>query len=73
MKGLRPFGMDKHFYMAFIVENFKSRTGLNVTADALWDHIEELYNINLLTESDPSSEDFRKKIDYSLSADFNES
>lgn len=69
MKGYRPIGVEKHFHMMFILEKFRSRSGLNVTADALWDYIEELYDINLLSERD--NEEIRKKpVEYSLPADF---
>lgn len=69
MKGYRPYGVEKHFHMMFILEKFRARTGLNVSADALWDYISELYDINLLSERD--FEEFRKKsVEYSLPADF---
>lgn len=69
MKGYRPYGVEKHFHMMFILEKFRARTGLNVSADALWDYIMELYDINLLSERD--FEEFRKKpVEYSLPADF---
>lgn len=69
MKGFRPYGVEKHFHMMFILEKFRTRTGLNVTADVLWDYIEEYYDINLLTERE--LEEFKKKpVDYSLPAYF---
>lgn len=69
MRGYRPFGVEKHFHMMFILEKFRQRTGLNVSADALWDYISELYDINLLSERE--FEDFKKKpAEYSLPADF---
>lgn len=72
MKGFRPYGVEKHFHMMFILERFRARSGLNVGADALWDYINELYDINLLSEN--NIEEFRKKpVDYSLPADFKSS
>lgn len=69
MKGYRPYGVEKHFHMMFILERFRARSGLNVTADALWDYINEVYDINLLSEKE--LEEFRKKpVDYSLPPDF---
>lgn len=50
MKGYRPYGLEKHFHMMFILEKFRARSGINATADALWDYIDELYNIKLLSE-----------------------
>lgn len=50
MKGYRPYGLEKHFHMMFILEKLRARSGINVTADAVWDYIEELYNIKLLSE-----------------------
>lgn len=38
--------------MMFILEKFRARSGINATADALWDYIDELYNIKLLSERD---------------------
>jgi hypothetical protein len=50
LRGFRPFGIEKHFHMMFILEKFRVRTGLNIKADVLWDQIEEYYGINQLTE-----------------------
>lgn len=64
MKGYRPYGLEKHFHMMFILEKFRARSGLSVGADVLWDFIEEHYNIDLLTERE--LEEFKKKqVDYS--------
>lgn len=69
MKGFRPYGVEKHFHMMFILERFRSKSGLNVTADVLWDYIDELYDIKQLSEKD--GEEFRKKpTDYSLPTEF---
>lgn len=68
MKGYRPYGVEKHFHMMFIVERFRAKSGLNVTAEALWDYIETLYDINLLSEKD-IEEIKKKQVDYSLPAD----
>lgn len=43
----------------FIHEEFRTRSGFSPPADVLWDYIEELYNINLLTERE--LEEFKKK------------
>lgn len=65
MKGFRPYGVDKHFHMMFIVERFRSRSGLNVTADPLWGYIEELYDTKTLGKE--GLERLRNKsIEYSL-------
>lgn len=50
LRGFRPFGIEKHFHMMFILEKFRQRTGQNIKADVLWDQIEEYYGINQLTE-----------------------
>lgn len=69
MKGYRPYGIDKHFQMMFILEKFRSRSGLNVSADVLWDYIDELYDVKFLTERE--LDDFKRKpVEYSLPADF---
>lgn len=68
LKGYRPYGVDKHFQMMFILEKFRARSGLNVSAEVLWDHIEELYDIKYLT--DRELDEFRKKtVEYSIPAD----
>lgn len=69
MKGFKPYGVEKHFHMMFILERFRARSGLNVTADVLWEHIGELYDTSSLEEKE--IEDFKKKsVDYTLPADF---
>lgn len=70
MKGYRPFGIEKHFHMMSIIEKFQTRTGLKVTADVLWDQIEEFYRIDRLTERDSEKLTKQKPVDYSLPADF---
>lgn len=70
MKGYRPYGIEKHFHMMFIVERFRARSGINVSAEALWEHIQELYNIDFL--SDKEVDEFLKKkpVEYAIPADF---
>lgn len=72
MEGHRPFGLEKHFHMMFILEKFRTKSGLNVTSDALWDCIEEHYDINQLTERDLEKfrKNFSKSVDFSLPASF---
>lgn len=36
--------------MMFILEKFRTRTGLNIKADVLWDQLDEYYGINQLTD-----------------------
>lgn len=68
IEGFRPYGLDKHFQMMFILEKFRARSGLNVTAEVLWNYIEELYDIKLLTERELNQ--FKKKrVDYTLPSD----
>ena len=69
MLGYRPFGVEKHFHMMSIIEKFQTRTGLEVSADVLWDQIEEFYRIDKFTERDMNK--FKQKpIDYYLPEDF---
>lgn len=71
MKGFRPYGLDKHFQMMFILEKFRARTGLNVTADVLWNYItEELYDIKYLTEREIKEFKNKKRaVEYTLPPD----
>lgn len=59
LQGYRPFGVRKHLHMMFIHEEFKARSGLSPPTDVLWDYIEELYNINVMTEKE--LEELKKK------------
>lgn len=69
LKGHRPIGIDKHFHMMFILEKFRSKNGLNVSGEALWDRLEELYNLKELNEREV--EMFTKKTtEFALPADF---
>lgn len=68
MRGYRPFGLEKHFHMMFILEKFRAKSDLNVTADTLWDHIEEFYNINHLTERE-TEKIKQKPVEYSVPSD----
>lgn len=65
MRGYKPFGIEKHFQMMFILEKFRSRSNIDVSADTLWDHIEEYYDINQLTKKEIEKLKI-KTIDFSL-------
>jgi len=65
MKGYRPFGIDKHFHMAFILERFRARSKMDISVDTLWDHIEEYYDINQLTKREIEKTK-QKTVEFSL-------
>lgn len=65
LRGFKPYGVDKHFQMIFIMEKFRNKSGLNLSADAVWEQIEDLYNIEYLTERE-TNEHKRRTVDYTM-------
>ncbi|XP_011681006.1 MRG/MORF4L-binding protein isoform X1 [Strongylocentrotus purpuratus] len=65
MRGHKPVGVNKNFQMMCIHEKFNQATGRQVTSKQIWDHLETLYDMQALHESEilpfPN-----KEVDFSL-------
>lgn len=72
MRGHKPVGVNKNFQMMCIHEKFNQATGRQVTSKQIWDHLDTLYDMQALHESEilpfPN-----KEVDFSLpSSEFQE-
>lgn len=52
MAGHKPVGINKHFHMACIWEKLSNSITKEITTRDIWDHLETLYDIPLLDETE---------------------
>lgn len=64
LEGLKPIGINKHFYMACICDRLSKSLKREVSSDAVWAHLRTLYNLDLL-EADRTGSQLAEK-DFSL-------
>ncbi|XP_075167577.1 MRG/MORF4L binding protein [Haematobia irritans] len=50
---LKPVGVNKHFYMATIVERLSNSLNRDFTSENIWGHLRTLYNFKALDEMEP--------------------
>lgn len=48
MEGLRPVGINKHFYMSCIAQRFSKALNREVPSDMIWRHLETMYKLKEL-------------------------
>lgn len=53
LEGLKPVGVNKHFYMACIAERLSRSLNRDVPAEQIWAHLRTLYNLEVLDEIEP--------------------
>lgn len=65
LDGLKPVGINKHFYMARICERMSVALKREIAPDAVWAHLRTLYNLDVLDQMErlPFAEE---QIDFSL-------
>jgi len=53
MRGHKPVGVNRHFQMACIFEKFRNSSNQkDVTSQQIWDHLESMYDMAALHESE---------------------
>ncbi|XP_053670107.1 MRG/MORF4L-binding protein [Anopheles nili] len=50
MEGTRPVGINKHFYMACIVERLSKSLQREIGSESVWYHLRTMYNLKALDE-----------------------
>ncbi|XP_049294020.1 MRG/MORF4L-binding protein [Anopheles funestus] len=53
MEGVRPVGINRHFFMACIVERLSKALQREIASDTIWSHLRTLYNLKTLDELEP--------------------
>ncbi|XP_055855678.1 MRG/MORF4L-binding protein [Episyrphus balteatus] len=53
LEGLKPVGVNKHFYMACIAERLSRSLNRDIPAEQIWAHLRTLYNLDVLDEMEP--------------------
>lgn len=51
--GLKPIGINKHFFMACICDRLSAALKRNITADVVWAHLHTMYNLEMLDSLEP--------------------
>lgn len=51
--GLKPIGINKHFYMACICERLSTALKREITPDVVWAHLKTMYNLEILDQLEP--------------------
>ncbi|XP_049270819.1 MRG/MORF4L-binding protein-like [Rhipicephalus sanguineus] len=52
MKGHKPIGVNRYFQMACIVEKFSVAMNKDISSQAIWDHFDDMYDMEALHESE---------------------
>lgn len=50
LDGLKPVGINKHFYMARICERMSKALKREIAPDTVWAHLRTLYNLDVLDQ-----------------------
>lgn len=50
LDGLRPVGINKHFYMARICERMSNALKRDISPDIIWAHLKTWYNLDALDQ-----------------------
>ncbi|XP_052567460.1 MRG/MORF4L-binding protein-like [Culex pipiens pallens] len=53
MDGLRPVGINRHFFIACVVERLSKALNREVSSESVWSHLGTMYNLQALDEQDP--------------------
>uniref|UniRef100_A0A336L8N7 CSON006075 protein n=1 Tax=Culicoides sonorensis TaxID=179676 RepID=A0A336L8N7_CULSO len=71
LEGLRPFGHNKHFNMALLVDRLSSKIpGKDINSSILWAKLKSMYNLATLDEQEPFPADLETEIDFTLPESF---
>ncbi|XP_052860770.1 MRG/MORF4L-binding protein [Anopheles cruzii] len=52
MEGVKPVGVNRHFYMACITERLCKALQREITSDAIWSHLRSMYNLKVLDKQE---------------------
>ena len=51
--GLKPIGINKHFYMACICDRLSNALKREIHPDVVWAHLKTMYNLEVLDQMEP--------------------
>lgn len=69
LTGLKPVGINKHFYMAFICERLSTALKREISPDVVWAQLETMYNLEILNRIEPLPFVLEQIIDFDLPDD----
>uniref|UniRef100_A0A182QER3 MRG-binding protein n=1 Tax=Anopheles farauti TaxID=69004 RepID=A0A182QER3_9DIPT len=53
MEGVKPVGINRHFFMACIVERLSRSLQRDISSESIWTHLRTIYNLKALNEQEP--------------------
>ncbi|CRL08501.1 CLUMA_CG021350, isoform A [Clunio marinus] len=53
LHGLRPVGINKHFFMVCIVDRLSKTLNRKISSDQIWKHLKTMYNLKALDDLEP--------------------
>uniref|UniRef100_A0A182JNV7 MRG-binding protein n=1 Tax=Anopheles christyi TaxID=43041 RepID=A0A182JNV7_9DIPT len=53
MEGVKPVGINRHFFMACIVERLSRSLQREISSESIWSHLHTIYNLKALDELEP--------------------
>jgi len=69
LRNRRPIGIDKHFQMMVIHEDFEKRVKQVIHPNVIWDHLNTMYDMDLLDESTYFPPPLEEDADFALPTD----
>ncbi|KAI1288501.1 MRG/MORF4L-binding protein [Halotydeus destructor] len=72
MRNRRPVGVDRNFQMYFISNKLNDLMRRDVSPEAVWDHLNELYDMEALNDNNSPPSAVTDEIDFSLPSDFDD-
>ncbi|XP_058830536.1 MRG/MORF4L-binding protein [Topomyia yanbarensis] len=52
MDGLKPIGINRHFFIVCVVERLSKALNREINSDAVWSHLKTMYNLKALNEQE---------------------
>ncbi|KAG5678213.1 hypothetical protein PVAND_007905 [Polypedilum vanderplanki] len=53
LHGLRPVGINKHFFMVCIVDRLQKTLSRKISSEQIWKHLKTMYNLKALDDQEP--------------------
>ena len=72
LRNRRPVGINRNFQMVFINENFNRLIRREVPSSVLWDHLDDMYDMETLNDNDSPPSPVTEEVEFFLPAEFDE-
>lgn len=72
LRNRRPVGINRNFQMVFINESFNRLIRREVPSSVLWDHLDDMYDMETLNDNDSPPSPVTEEVEFTLPAEFDE-